>query len=92
MGWSVAELGRRMSSREVSEWEAYEAIEPFGERRADYRAASICQVIALANGAKDVKLEDFLLTRADEQQGNREPDLLAFARMMGAKVVPREPK
>lgn len=81
-----------MSSREVSEWQVYETIEPFGERRADYRAASICQTIALVNGAKDAKLEDFLLTRPDTPTTTGGPDVLAFARVMGAKVVPREPE
>jgi len=81
-----------MSSREISEWRLYEEVEPFGERRADYRTASICHTIAAANGAKDTKLEDFLLTRPDEPAGSGEPDVLAFARMMGAKVVPREPE
>jgi len=76
----------------LSEWELYEELEPFGERRADYRAASICHVIAMANGAKDAKLEDFLLTRPEETATGGEPDVLAFARMMGAKVVPREPE
>jgi hypothetical protein len=84
-----------MSSREVSEWQAYEAIEPFGERRADYRAASICHTLYLLNGGKDdLKLEDFLLSRAEPQVTGaaKEPDVLAFARMMGAKVVQREPE
>jgi len=80
-----------MSSKEVSAWQAYEAIEPFGERRADYRAASICQTIALANGAKDVKLEDFLLSRYDPEPAVA-PDLRGLAHALGAKVVKREPE
>lgn len=91
MGWTVAELGRRMSSRELSEWQLYEELEPFGERRADYRTASICHTLALANGAKNVKLEDFLLTRPEgESQGPI--DLRGFAHALGAKVVTREPE
>jgi len=82
-----------MSSRELSEWKAYEEVEPFGERRADYRAASIGHVVAMAHGAKDTKLEDFLLTRPEQPSTEGDPDIgLAFARMMGAKVVPREPE
>jgi len=86
---TVAELGRRMSSREMSEWQVYEAIEPFGERRADYRAASLCHIIAVANGAKNVELKDFLLSNGEEPG---EPDALGFAFAMGAKVVAREPE
>jgi len=89
---TVAELGRRMSSEEVSEWRAYEAIEPFGERRADYRTASLCLVVALASGAKNVELEDFLLSRDDAEVTNAEPDIIGLAHALGAKVVPREPE
>lgn len=81
-----------MSSREVSEWQAYEAIEPFGERRADYRAASICHVIALANGAKDVELEDFLLSRPDAVTTPHAVDVRGLAHALGARVVRREPE
>lgn len=86
MGWSVAELGRRMTSREQSEWQVYEELEPFGERREDYRAASICLTIANANGAKNAKLEDFLLTRPEK---SGPPDVFELARALGAKVVNR---
>jgi hypothetical protein len=79
-----------MSSRELSEWAVYEGIEPFGERRADYRAASICQIIAAAQGAKDTKLEDFLLSRSDPGP-TLAPDIMRLAHSLGAKVVTREP-
>ena len=36
---TVAELGERMSSAELSEWMAYDLIDPFGEERADLRQA-----------------------------------------------------
>lgn len=51
-------------------WEAYEALEPFGELRADYRAASIACVIANINRAKNQKpftLQDFLLKFGSEE-------------------------
>ena len=34
-----------MSSREFAEWVAYSRIEPFGERRADLRSATVAQVM-----------------------------------------------
>lgn len=37
-----------MGSRELSEWMAYEQIEPFGEQRADLRAAIIAATVANA--------------------------------------------
>lgn len=36
----------------------YEKIEPFGELRADYRAAQVAYYVA---GNKETKIEDFLL-------------------------------
>lgn len=49
MGCPVAELQGRMSSREFAEWVAYSEIEPWGEWRADYRAASIQRTLAEIN-------------------------------------------
>ncbi len=38
-----------LSSRQITEWMAYFALEPFGEERADLRAALIACLIANAN-------------------------------------------
>ena len=43
---TVAELGERMSSRELSEWMAYSTLEPFGEERADLRSGIVAATIA----------------------------------------------
>ena len=40
---TVDELLAGISSLELSEWQAYDRIEPFGEIRADLRAGSIVQ-------------------------------------------------
>ena len=42
----MGELLARISSRELTEWIAYANVEPFGEDRADIRAALIAAVIA----------------------------------------------
>lgn len=57
---------RRISARQMTEWMAFEQIDPFGEKRADYRAASIVQIIANVNRdtkkrPKPYKIEEFLL-------------------------------
>jgi hypothetical protein len=44
-----------MSSEELSMWMAYGVLEPFGETRADIRAAQICSVIANVNRGKNTK-------------------------------------
>ena len=50
-----------MSSREITEWMAWYSIEPFGEVRSDMRAAMIAGYVAAGAGAKNIKLEDFML-------------------------------
>lgn len=50
---TVAELGRRMSSSEFTEWMAYAELEPFGEWRGDWRAGMIASTIANVNRSSD---------------------------------------
>ncbi len=61
---------------ELSEWQAYSLIEPFGEARADLRSATIACVIANANRGKGqpaFKLEDFILKfEPPEQQSKKD--------------------
>ena len=52
MGCTVAELGERMSGRELNDWLAYEALEPFGEEQADRRAALLAHVLIAVNTDK----------------------------------------
>lgn len=54
----------RRPAKWFREWEIYYELEPFGEMPANYRAASICQLIANVNRGKNqkaYKLEDFVL-------------------------------
>lgn len=60
-----------MSSLEFTEWIAYAKLEPFGERRADWRAAQIVAMLANVNrgkGQRAYEVKDFLL-----QFGRPEP-------------------
>lgn len=63
---TVAELGERMSSAELTEWMAYYSIEPFGEERADLRQAMTTSAITNMHQAQTkkphwTKPEDFML-------------------------------
>ena len=52
-----------ISSRQLAEWMAYAAVEPFGEERADYRLAYALSVIVNLFRGKDdppVKVADLL--------------------------------
>ena len=49
----------RLSSRQISEWMAYYAIEPFGEERADLRMAILASLIANVNRDPAKRREPF---------------------------------
>ena len=77
----------------MSEWQAYFSLEPFGERRADYRNALLCCILANANRGKDQKafeVSDFLPTYPedlpDEDAEEPEPwkEQLAMAELITA--------
>lgn len=58
----MAELGNRLSSRELAEWMAYYRIEPWGEERADYRAGTVAATVVNVNRTKGkpAKPDDFM--------------------------------
>jgi hypothetical protein len=59
------------------QWQVAEDIEPWGERRADYRAAVICWIIACANSkrppafTKIMKIFDFVKTGQDDDEAEK---------------------
>lgn len=63
MGRTVAELDASLSIDELYMWIAYSANEPWGEERADWRAAhSNCLMASIwGDGKKKHKVTDFLL-------------------------------
>jgi hypothetical protein len=53
-----------ITARQFQEWRAYADIEPFDERRADYRAAQVVQAVRntfRTKGKPGVKLDECLL-------------------------------
>lgn len=63
-GCSVKELLSRVGSKELSEWIAYYRLDPFGQERADMRAAVVASIIANVNRDKKQKpytMMDFML-------------------------------
>jgi len=63
MGRTVAELDASLSIDELYMWLAYSAGEPWGEDRADWRAAHTNYLMASiwSDGKKKYKVNDFLL-------------------------------
>ena len=52
---TVGEMLERMSAAEMSEWQAYYTINPFGDVRDDLRAGIVASTIANANRGKGQK-------------------------------------
>ena len=60
---TVSELLHRISSRELTEWQAYYGVEPFGEDRADLRAGIVASTVANVfrkSGTQPYKAQDFM--------------------------------
>lgn len=70
---------RQISVRQFQEWRAYADLEPFDEKRADLRAASVVQAIrnqVRGKGRPAVKLNDCVLP-FDDDPGARPPSVEA---------------
>jgi hypothetical protein len=86
----VRELQVTMDSREFAEWMSFARLEPIGERRGDWQAASI--VAAIANANRDPKkrkeafaVSDFLLrfgTAEEEPERQTWQEQLRIAEML----------
>lgn len=83
----------RISSPELSEWIAFSDIEPFGEVRADIRAAMIATVMANAwrgRNQSPFKITDFMLTfgnRPEQTMDEMKQILKSFTVAAGGKVI-----
>jgi len=52
IGCTVGELLDRVDSRELTEWMAFDAIEPIGSWRDDYNSGMLCSLLANINRRK----------------------------------------
>lgn len=79
----VDNMLRSLTAKQFMEWQAYAALEPFDEVRADYRMAALKKTlhdflgpIAYAVGVRDIrttsKLKDFLLTFGEGEEEKEE--------------------
>lgn len=66
-GCPVRDVLDRLDSYELSEWMAYESVEPFGERRADLQVAMLCCLLTSLFAKRVVPADEFRLCE-------REPD------------------
>ena len=84
MHCTVAELGTRLSARELIEWQIYAQTRPFGEEQEDRRAALIAHTVAgVFGGKKTPDLNKFLAAlRPDPPAEQQAPEDLR-SRMLG---------
>jgi hypothetical protein len=71
-----------ISSEQLSEWMAYNKLEPWGEERADLRAGIVASVIANSNRGKNQKAfkpQDFMPSFEPEDPEEQTARLLAAA-------------
>ena len=81
---TVAELLSRISSKEITEWIAFSALEPFGSD-ADYLGhaitASTIANVNRAKGKKATKPDDFM-PKFERKKEQSVDDMVTFAKMM----------
>jgi hypothetical protein len=86
---SVRRLLGEMDSREITEWMAYEMVEPFGPWREDVRAGVIASTIANVNrgkSSKPFKPTDFVLEFGKQRKPVDDTALMMAQMQMFAAV------
>jgi len=67
-----------LDAQQLTEWEAYEVLEPFGEERGDRRSAQICQVLANVNrdsrNTPVFEIDDFMFHDLDRGKDPEESE------------------
>lgn len=94
MGKTVRQLLSEMDSMELTEWMAYDQVEPFGEWRADLRAGIVASTIANAlrgRGSRPLAPEDFIprFAAREQQELSVDETIAAFAAAFGVDQIRR---
>lgn len=87
---SVRQVLAEIDSRELTEWAAYELVEPFGPWREDLRSGIVASTIAntmRGKGARPFTPDDFMPEFGGQQQEvmSSEETIAAFAAAFGAR-------
>jgi len=71
---NVRHMLRSLSAKDFIEWEAYASLEPFGEIRADWRAASIREMVHNTQVEQKSRrpVKDFLLTFSESETATKQ--------------------
>lgn len=93
MHCTVEELLDRVSSAELTEWQAFDACEPIGGYRIDYNAAMMCALFANANrkkGTQPFKTIDFMPFLPDNDPTGEDKALAMFQALAAQNAKPKE--
>lgn len=85
LGCTVDELSRRLSYRELIEWNAYFTLEPFGPARDNLHAGILAAVILnLFKGKTDKAADplDFLLQLPEPKEPQSTPAMMEQAKLV----------
>jgi len=100
---NVDAMLRSITWAQLMEWMEYAALEPFGDRRRDWQAASVCATVANMTAIgmrseKRFKVADFMLDFTQEPHAESEPagkswqEMRMIARMMALQSQAQERK
>jgi hypothetical protein len=80
LGKTVQELEGTMGSAELSDWQSYYQIEPFGAWRDNYHSSQVAALIYNVNRGKQqaVKTSDFTFVDAETSQDMKDKEFLSF--------------
>lgn len=85
----MRELESRMSAKELNEWMAYWALEPWGEVQADYRSGIVASMILNAQGAKNkgkpFEPSDFFQLYGDKPKVQSPKEQMAIFKTLAGK-------
>lgn len=80
-------LSEQLTSREITDWIAYEMVEPFGEYRADLRAGIVAATVANVHrpkGRRAFKPEEFMPNFGERKQQQSVADMHMIFREFAA--------
>ncbi len=87
LGRTVNELENTLGSGELTEWLAYYRLEPFGQERDNYHAATIATTIANYSGKlKTAKqIQDFMFSTNEDRRNRETGKTLAIMNVLARK-------
>lgn len=63
MGWSIAQIDRNISARELRDWIEYDSIQPFGHERDNWHMGVLASILInqyLSKGQRPKNPNDFM--------------------------------